>query len=158
MGVEIERKFLVKNDSWKGQAPEGRVCRQGYLVSDRKRTVRVRIMGDQGYLTVKGATDGISRMEFEYEIDRPDAAYMLMLCETVVEKTRHLIEHQGMTWELDVFGGANAGLAMAEIELESESQTFDLPDWAGEEVSGDPRYYNANLARHPLSAWNSSAN
>ncbi|MEA2068607.1 MAG: CYTH domain-containing protein [Verrucomicrobiota bacterium] len=150
MGVEIERKFLVKNDSWKDQAPEGRICRQGYMVSDRKRTVRVRIMGDQGYLTVKGATDGISRMEFEYEIDRSDAAYMLMLCETVVEKTRYLIEHQGMSWELDVFGGANTGLVMAEIELESENQPFSVPDWVGKEVSSDPRYYNANLARNPF--------
>lgn len=92
-------------------------------------------------------------MEFEYEIDRPDAAYMLMLCESVIEKTRYMIEHHGMTWELDVFSGANEGLVMAEIELESEEQEFDLPEWAGEEVSGDPRYYNAHLARHPFKKW-----
>ena len=153
MGVEIERKFLVKDDSWKIHADQGLACKQGYLLSDPKKTVRVRMMGDQGYLTIKGATNGISRMEFEYEIDRPDAAYMMMLCDSVVEKTRYLIEHNGMTWELDVFEGANAGLLMAEIELESENQTFELPEWAGEEVTGDPRYYNARLARQPYSSW-----
>lgn len=153
MAVEIERKFLVKNDFWKTEVTKALECRQGYMVSDGKRTVRVRTMGETGYLTVKGATTSISRMEFEYEIDKPDAAYMLMLCDQLVEKTRHYIEHAGMTWELDVFGGANAGLVMAEIELESETQTFDLPDWAGEEVSGDERYFNSYLSRRPYSTW-----
>ena len=153
MSIEIERKFLVKGDGWKTAAGERLVCNQGYLISDKHKTVRVRTLGDRGYLTVKGATDGISRMEFEYEIDRPDAAYMLTLCESVVEKTRYVIEHNGMTWELDVFEGTNEGLVMAEVELESEDQEFDLPDWAGEEVSGDPRYYNANLARQPFATW-----
>ena len=153
MGIEIERKFLVTGDEWKSHAGDGVACKQGYLVSDKQKTVRVRVMGDHGYLTVKGATDGISRMEFEYEIDRPDAAYMLMLCDSVVEKTRYVIEHNDMTWELDVFEGANEGLVMAEVELESEEQEFDLPHWAGEEVSGDPRYYNAYLSRYPYSTW-----
>lgn len=153
MAVEIERKFLVKNDSWKTEVMKALECRQGYMVSDRKRTVRVRTMGETGYLTVKGATSSISRMEFEYEIDKADASYMLMLCDHFVEKTRHYIEHAGMTWELDVFEGANAGLVMAEIELESETQVFDLPDWAGEEVSGDERYFNSCLSRRPYSTW-----
>lgn len=153
MGVEIERKFLVGNGGWKSAASAGVACKQGYLVSDEKKTVRVRIMGAQGFLTVKGATDGISRMEFEYEIDLSDAQYMLMLCDKVVEKTRHYIAHGGLTWELDVFEGLNAGLVMAEVELESEDQPFALPGWAGEEVSGDIRYYNAHLAEHPFTQW-----
>ena len=153
MGIEIERKYLVKGDGWKAAAGAGLECRQGYLVSDDKKTVRVRLMGDVGYLTIKGATDGISRMEFEYEIDYADAAYMLMLCKSVVEKTRYMIGHNGKTWELDVFSAANEGLVMAEVELESEDQEVDLPDWAGEEVSGDPRYFNAYLARHPFTTW-----
>ena len=95
-------------------------------------------------------------MEFEYEIDLPDAQYMMMLCEQVVEKTRHYIKHGGLTWELDVFEGANAGLVMAEVELESERQSFELPDWAGEEVSGDVRYYNAYLSTHPFSGLGST--
>lgn len=153
MSIEIERRFLVKGDGWKTMASEGLECRQGYLVSDKRKTVRIRLMGGVGYLTVKGAASGIARMEFEYEIDHADAAYMLMLCDRVVEKTRYMVEHHGMTWEVDVFSGANEGLVMAEVELESESQEPDLPDWIGEEVSGDPRYYNACLARHPYATW-----
>lgn len=153
MSVEIERKYLVKNEDWKGDVYKSSDCRQGYMVSDSSKTVRVRIMGDQGYLTVKGATSGISRMEFEYEIDLSDAQYMLMLCDEVVEKTRHFINHRGMIWELDEFRGMNAGLVMAEIELDSETQTFDLPDWAGEEVSGDPRYFNGYLSKTPFKEW-----
>lgn len=153
MGVEIERKFLVKGDSWKNEVTQSVSCKQGYMVSDKQKTVRVRIMGEQGFLTVKGSTTGISRMEFEYEIDRPDAAYMMMLCESVVEKTRHYIVHAGMTWELDVFEGANAGLVMAEIELDSEEQHVELPDWAGEEVSDDPRYFNGYLSKNPFIRW-----
>ena len=153
MAIEIERKFLIRNDSWRELVSDGLLCKQGYLISDEKRTVRVRIMGDQGFLTVKGATRGFSRMEFEYEIDQPDAAYMLMLCDNTVDKTRYLVEHKGMTWELDVFEGANAGLVMAEIELESEDVVLELPDWAGEEVTGDVRYYNSSLSKHPFSHW-----
>lgn len=153
MGVEIERKFLVGSDAWKQYAGNGVLCRQGYVVSDEKRTVRIRIMGDKGYLTVKGATKGFSRMEFEYEIDQPDAAYMLMLCDSVVEKTRYVFEQNGVTWELDVFEGSNAGLVMAEVELESEAQQIELPEWAGEEVTQNVRYYNAYLAKHPFSTW-----
>ncbi len=151
MGIEIERKFLVEGDEWKAAAGAGLDCRQGYLAADSEKTVRVRILGEQAFLTIKGATSGITRSEFEYEIPVADASAMLELCQdAVVEKTRYLIEHAGMVWELDVFSGTNAGLVMAEIELESEDQEFDLPDWAGKEVSGDPRYYNACLARYPF--------
>ena len=153
MGIEIERKFLVNNDSWRDQVSARFACKQGYLVGDVKRTVRVRIMGEQGYLTVKGATEGCSRVEFEYEIDLSDASSMLLLCETVVEKTRYLIKYGGMTWELDVFEGENAGLIMAEIELESESQPIELPAWVGKEVTDDSRYYNTCLAKHPFREW-----
>ena len=154
MDIEIERKFLVKGDGWKAAAGEGFVCRKGYLTADTDKTVRVRIIGKQAFLTIKGATVGISRSEFEYEIPEADAEAMLALCgHAVVEKKRYFIEHGGMTWELDVFSGANEGLVMAEIELESEEQGFDIPDWLGEEVSGDIRYYNACLARNPFATW-----
>jgi len=155
MGIEIERKFLVKDDSWRSVADEGLFCKQGYLVAEAVKTVRVRVMGDAAFLTIKGATTGISRAEFEYPIPVADAELMLGLCGAVVEKVRHLIQHEGMTWELDVFAGANAGLVMAEIELESENISIDLPDWAGEEVSFDPRYYNAWLAKYPFAEWGS---
>jgi len=155
MGIEIERKFLVDGDDWKAVAGTGLDCKQGYLSAEQAgNTIRVRIMGEQAYLTIKGATSGITRSEFEYEIPVPDAAKILELYGgVVVEKVRYLIEHGGMVWELDVFSGANEGLVMAEIELESEEQEFDLPDWAGKEVSVDPRYYNACLARQPFTAW-----
>ena len=154
MSIEIERKFLVEGDAWKSYADEGLECKQGYLTTEPGNTIRVRIMGDQAYLTIKGVTSGITRTEFEYEIPVPDAAKMLELCkDAMVEKMRYFIEHGGMAWELDVFSGANEGLVVAEIELESEDQEFDLPDWAGKEVSSDPRYYNACLARHPFTTW-----
>jgi adenylate cyclase len=149
MGVEIERKFLVKSEAWKSNVSKSLQCRQGYLALDKKKTVRVRVMGQQAFLTVKGATAGISRMEFEYEIDVSDAEQMLMLCEHLVEKTRHFIEYEGMTWELDVFEGENSGLIMAEIELESEEQLFAMPGWAGKEVSDDVRYFNGYLSKYP---------
>jgi len=151
MGIEIERKFLVKDDSWKAMTGEGQTCRQGYLYSGEGKTVRVRIMGKQAFLTIKGPTNGITRSEFEYEIPVADAEAMLPLCGNLVEKTRYIIDHDSLQWELDVFAGANDGLVMAEIELDSEDQSIALPEWAGEEVSGDPRYYNAYLAEHPFS-------
>ncbi len=154
MGIEIERKYRVKNEGWKAAANEGLFCRQGYLASDEKRTVRVRVLGDAGFLTVKGKSAGFSRVEFEYEIDREDAEYMLMLCDRLVEKTRYEVEFDGLTWEVDVFAGANAGLVLAEIELEEEEQEFDLPGWVGEEVSDDPRYFNSSLSKHPFLLWN----
>jgi len=153
MGIEIERKFLVKNDAWKKQAGDGLVCRQGYLCSGNGKTVRIRVMGAKAFLTIKGPTNGIARSEFEYEVPVADAEAMLTMCGQLVEKTRYFIRHAGMLWELDVFSGANQGLVMAEIELDAEDQSIELPDWAGEEVSGDPRYHNAYLAEHPFSTW-----
>lgn len=154
MGIEIERKFLVKDESWKSNVGEGLVCRQGYLLSGEGTTVRVRVLGNQGFLTIKGGTTNITRTEFEYEIPVADAESMLAMCGNLVEKTRYFIMHAGWQWELDVFVGENAGLVLAEIELESESQTIEIPEWAGQEVSGDVRYYNAYLARHPFNQWN----
>jgi len=153
MPVEIERKFLVTSDEWKSSVVDSKVCKQGYLVTDVNKSVRIRVIGDQGFLTVKGATEGFSRMEFEYEVDLADANYMLLLCEQLVEKTRYYIEHAGLTWELDVFDGLNAGLVMAEVELETETQFFEKPSWAGEEVSQDRRYFNSNLIVNPYTSW-----
>ncbi len=157
MGIEIERKFLVEGDGWKSAAEEGLACRQGYLDSGQGATVRVRIIGREAFLTIKGATTGITRSEFEYEIPVSDAAELLKLCgDAIVEKRRHFIKHSGMIWELDVFSGANTGLIMAEIELDSERQPFVLPEWVGEDVSSDPRYRNVYLARHPFGNWDES--
>ncbi len=156
MGIEIERKFLVKDGSWKADADSGRSCRQGYLLSDQGMTVRIRVIGEKAFLTMKGPSNGLSRMEFEYEIPSADAEALLALCGHLVEKVRHLVSYAGMVWEVDVFAGANEGLVMAEIELESEGQPFGQPEWVGEEVSGDHRYYNAYLADHPFTGWHSA--
>lgn len=155
MGIEIERKFLVADDSWESDAGEGLLCRQGYLSSGDGSTVRVRIMGHHAFLTIKGPTDGISRSEFEYDIPIADAEAMLSMCGELVEKIRYFIPFAGMHWELDVFSGSNDGLVMAEVELDAEGQHIEFPDWAGKEVTGDHRYYNAYLAEHPFSQWGS---
>ena len=154
MGVEIERKFLLQGDAWRGLG-QAVLLRQGYLSSARERVVRVRIEGEQAMLTIKGANVGATRGEWEYPIPLDDAVELLDgLCEQpLIEKVRHRIEHAGMVWEVDEFLGANAGLVVAEIELASEDQPFEKPDWIGAEVSGDARYYNANLIRHPFSQW-----
>ena len=154
MGVEIERKFLLQGDAWRGLG-QAVLLRQGYLSSARERVVRVRIEGEQAMLTIKGANVGATRGEWEYPIPLADAAELLDgLCEQpLIEKVRHRIEHAGMVWEVDEFLGANAGLVVAEIELASEDQPFEKPEWIGVEVSGDARYYNANLIRHPFSQW-----
>lgn len=154
MGIEIERKFLVTGDGWR--QPDERQTRfsQGYLSRDPARTVRVRIAGDQAFLTIKGATRGATRAEFEYEVPLADARQLLAMCDgPIVEKIRHLCVHGGMTWEVDEFLGANADLVVAEIELQSESQAFARPAWLGGEVTGDARYVNANLAVSPFSSW-----
>jgi len=154
MGVEIERKFLLAGEDWRtlGQPV---LLRQGYLCSDPVRTVRVRIEGDQGVLTIKSKSTGVSRGEWEYPIPLMEAQELLdTLCERpLVEKYRRRIEHAGFTWEVDEFLGENAGLVVAEIELPSEDTAFDKPDWIGEEVSGDKRYYNSSLIRFPYSQW-----
>ena len=153
MGIEIERKFLVNGRPWAGL--QGTVYRQGYLTTDPERTVRVRIAGDQGYLTIKGRSSGASRSEFENPIPLADAIPLLEeLCPTPrIEKVRYPIEFAGLTWEVDVFRGDNAGLVIAEIELERAEQAIELPPWVGREVTGDKRFFNAYLTRHPYQTW-----
>lgn len=152
MATEIERKFLVRGEGWRQAAPLE--IRQGYLNRDKRRTVRVRISGKQGYLTVKGMAEGLARPEFEYEIPLRDAEQVLLLCDgPLLEKRRHVLTHAGMTWEVDEFLGENAGLLVAEIELDSEHQSFERPDWLHTEVTGDPRYLNSNLSVHPYARW-----
>lgn len=153
MPAEIERKFLVKDERWRSLAT-GQVYRQGYIATGL-RTVRVRVVGEQGYLTIKGPTVGISRAEFEYAIPVQDASEMLeTLCDPpLIEKTRYKIPWAGLVWEVDEFAGVNRGLIMAEVELPDPNQPIDYPDWIGEEVSHDPRYYNSNLAKHPFTQW-----
>lgn len=155
MGQEIERKFLVKDDGWK-PAPKSRTMRQGYLALGPPASVRVRIADGRADINIKRSTLEISREEFEFPIPVGEAEELLdKLCEgRVVEKVRHYIEYGGLTWEVDVFGGQNAGLVMAEVELEDEQQDIEIPTWAGKEVSGDPRYLNSNLAQHPYGEWN----
>lgn len=154
MGKEIERKFLVTGDQWRALG-EGIVYRQGYLSTVKERTVRIRTINDKAYLTVKGLTQGITRVEYEYEIPVTDANEMLdELCERpLIEKTRYTISTAGHIWEIDEFDGENYGLILAEVELASEDQAVDLPDWIGTEVSDDPRYYNANLIANPYTRW-----
>jgi len=154
MAIEIERKFLVQGDQWR-QLGHGTVYRQGYMAKGKGRTVRVRIAGDRGYLTIKGAPSGISRLEFEYPIPLADAEEMLAtLCDRpLIEKTRYRIEWAGLVWEVDEFAGENQGLILAEVELTSEAQAITVPDWIGVEVTHDPRYYNSNLSKQPFLKW-----
>jgi adenylate cyclase len=154
MAVEIERKFLVINDNWRAGAG-GVLYRQGYLSTDPERTVRVRLEGDSGRLTIKGKSQGISRAEYEYPIPAGDAANLLeKLCQRpLIEKTRYRIAFAGHLWEVDEFHGENQGLLIAEIELASERAEFERPDWVGQEVSDDPRYFNASLVKNPFSRW-----
>ena len=159
MALEIERKFLVKDDSWrrdqKGEPLSGTRFRQGYLSSNPDSTVRVRLQGEQAKLTIKGKNRGIARAEFEYDIPVQDATQMLdTLCaRPLIEKVRYIRRESGHCWEIDVFEGDNAGLIVAEVELASESDSVAKPDWLGEEVSDDPRYYNVNLVSHPFKDW-----
>lgn len=154
MGIEIERKFLLTSTSWKELAP-GTSYRQGYLNSTKERTVRVRTIDDKGFLTIKGLSVGATRIEYEYEIPVADAEHLLDdLCEKpLIEKNRYKITYGGFVWEVDEFFGENKGLIVAEIELESEDQSFDKPEWVGEEVTGDPRYFNSSLIKEPYSQW-----
>ncbi len=154
MPREIERKFLLKDDGWREQAV-GTWYRQGYMSSKSGVTVRVRVAGDQGYLTIKGLAQGISRLEFEYEIPVAEAEIMLdSLChKPLIEKTRYKLNYCGLVWEIDEFEGENKGLILAEVELQDVSQQIELPDWIGMEVSYDPRYFNSNLVRYPFRTW-----
>lgn len=155
MGIEIERKYLLKDDSWRQQADAGTRYCQGYLIGAKQASVRVRIEGDKAYLNIKSMTLGITRHEYQYPIPQAEANELLdTLCEKpLVEKTRYRVLHAGHEWEIDVFDGANTGLIVAEVELQSEHEHLDLPPWAGIEVSDDPRYYNVNLVKHPYSTW-----
>jgi adenylate cyclase len=154
MGLEIERKFLLANDGWRGLA-KGVAYRQGYLCASKERSVRVRIAGDQGFLTIKGATVVATRREYEYQIPLADAHAILDdLCpQPQIEKKRYSIPYQGFVWEVDEFFGLNHGLIVAEIELDREDQPFARPEWIGQEVTGDSRYANAALCLHPYSTW-----
>lgn len=152
MGMEIERKFLVAGDGWRDY--EATLYCQGYLNRGKPCTVRVRIAGELGFLTVKGPTSGASRAEFEYRIPVEDAKEMLVLCDgPVVEKYRRVIPYAELKWEVDEFLGDNSGLVIAEVELQSEQQELACPDWIGPEVTGDARYYNSNLSIRPYKTW-----
>ena len=159
MAVEIERKFLVTNDSWRAAVKKCSDYRQGYLANMAgNASVRVRITDEEANLNIKSMTLGVTRQEYEYEIPRQDAREMLdKLCiGPVIEKRRYLVDCGNHTWEIDVFEGDNTGLIVAEIELGAEDEAFELPAWAGKEVSDDKRYYNVCLAQHPYKEWKDS--
>ena len=152
MALEIERKFLVTGTAWRSATPQY-LC-QGYLNRDKQRTVRVRVAGEQAFLTIKGLSRGATREEFEYPIPLADAQALLALCEgATIEKYRHVLDWRGHRWEVDEFLGANQGLVVAEIELTREDVAFERPDWLGAEVTQDARYYNANLVDLPFQRW-----
>lgn len=155
MGLEIERKFLVDHEKWQNYAkPAGVHYRQGYLADEPHKTIRVRIAGDKGFITIKGASENISRKEFEYPIPASEAAELIDdFAEGVVEKTRYKIGFEGKVWEVDEFAGDNEGLIMAEVELLSENEAFKKPAWIAAEVSGDIRFYNSCLSRNPYKNW-----
>ena len=154
MGTEIERKFLVKDESFRSLA-KGTRYRQGYLNSTKERIVRVRTIDDEGFLTIKSITVGATRIEYEYKIPIEEAEVMLSeLCERpLIEKNRYKINFEGLIWEVDEFFGDNQGLILAEVELKSEDQEFKKPQWIGEEVTGDPKYFNSNLIKNPYKFW-----
>lgn len=155
MAIEIEKKFLVRDDAWRRSADDGVRYRQGYLSDGGSASVRVRVGGDRAYLNIKSATLGIERSEYEYEIPLADAEEMLdRLCrKPLVEKTRYEVQNGPHVWEVDVFAGDNDGLVVAEIELSAADESFERPDWLGEEVSHDTRYYNVCLVDHPYKDW-----
>ncbi|MDX1568856.1 MAG: CYTH domain-containing protein [Xanthomonadales bacterium] len=154
MPIEIERKYLVSGDSWRELAHESKRLRQGYLGGENC-SIRVRIKGDEARLNIKSRELGTTRLEYEYPIPLDEAEEILERLTTgsLIEKTRHLVEHDGLVWEVDEFEGNNAGLMVAEVELEADDQQFDKPAWAGTEVTDDERYYNARLAREPYRDW-----
>ncbi len=155
MPREIERKFLVTSDEWRNEVSASDYFRQGYLATTARCSMRVRLSDHKGYLNLKSATLDIERMEYEYEIPRHEAEEMLdRFCEhPLIEKTRYYVDHGRHRWEIDVFDGANAGLVVAEIELDDVEESFTRPVWVGREVSDDPRYYNVCLVKHPFNEW-----
>jgi adenylate cyclase len=155
MAIEIERKFRLIDDSWRRQIRSSTLLRQGYLANTHRASVRVRLAGEAGWLSVKAMTPGIARAEYEVAIGGDDANEMLdQLCEgTLIEKYRHIVRHERHDWEIDEFLGQNAGLIIAELELDSEHEAFARPSWLGEEVTRDERYYNFRLSQHPWLHW-----
>lgn len=154
MALEIERKFLLKDDSWKSQVVRSHILKQGYLAASPGPTVRVRTSDESAFLTIKGKTTGISRVEFEYDVPMEEALELLKLSANApIEKTRHIVKANGHVWEIDVFEGANLGLVLAEVELQSEDEQIVLPSWIGIEVSDDPRYFNSYLSQNPFNEW-----
>lgn len=155
MAIEIERKFLLRDDSWQDFADDGISIRQGYLAGSEKSSIRVRIAGDKANINIKSATLDITRQEYEYSIPVVEANEMLdTLCEgPLIEKIRYHVHHDRHCWEIDVFSGDNQGLIVAEVELGSVDEKFESPDWLGEEVSDDARYYNVCLVKHPFKYW-----
>jgi adenylate cyclase len=154
--IEIERKFLVQSSDYKVQAFKQTVIIQGFLNTHKERTVRVRLKGDKGFLTVKGQStnDGVSRFEWEKEISKTDAESLLQLCEPgIISKVRFEVKVGQHIFEIDEFSGDNEGLVVAEIELSSENETFEKHDWLGDEVTGDIRYYNSQLSSYPYRQW-----
>jgi len=157
MGVEIERKYLLNIEKWNAVAkPTPRHLVQGYILKDPERTVRVRVADEQGYITIKSKTTGISRLEYEYGIPVTDARELIThFCGMVITKNRYNVQYAGKLWEVDEFLTDNKGLFIAEIELKHETETFDLPDWVGEEVTSIKKYFNSNLSVKPYSTWSS---
>lgn len=155
MGKEIERKFLINNAEWESLTkPVGKQLRQGYILTDPNKTIRVRVADAKGWLTIKGISIGATRLEYEYEIPLDEAIELLdNFSENELEKTRYEINFAGKLWEVDVFSGDNDGLIVAEIELASEDEQFELPDWIAEEVTHEKKYYNSNLTKHPFKDW-----
>ena len=156
MALEIERKFLVKNDSYKAMAYSASRIAQGYICSSRGRTVRVRIRDEKGYLTIKGPADseGLGRYEWEKEIPVQEAQELMRLCEPgMIDKTRYLVKSGKHVFEVDEFYGENEGLTVAEVELESADESYEKPDFIGEEVTGDVKYYNSFLMKNPFTRW-----
>ena len=155
MALEIERKYLVHFDKWDNLIkPQGQLYRQGYITKTPEKTIRVRLTDTAGYLTIKGAIKGITRTEYEYEIPREDATELLNnFAETELSKIRYKVLYAGKIWEVDVFLGENEGLIVAEIELESENESFEIPEWISVEVTGIERYYNSKLSIRPYKTW-----
>ena len=154
MGIEIERKYLVVNESWRSRILSSKAMRQGYLSNQGTTSVRVRISDDKAHLNIKSGGLTVKRLEYEYEIPLSDGRELLdTLAGGLVEKTRHKVKCGDHVWDLDIFEGENAGLEMAEVELVSEDEAFEMPSWAGKEVSDDPRYYNVKLIDNPYKNW-----
>ena len=155
MGKEIERKFLINKDEWESlEKPAGKSLRQGYLVTDPNKTIRVRTAKNSAWITIKGISTGATRLEYEYEIPYSEGVELLdNFAESVLEKIRYEILYEGKIWEVDVFSGDNSGLIVAEIELQSEDESFKIPSWIANEVTTEAKYYNSNLTINPYKNW-----